>query len=325
MAWIESHQTLEKHGKLLKLTSSLGVEKYQVIGHLHTLWWWAIDNATDGSLAGYTPDIIANVAGWHDHWAWWEGYQEEDPTKSCRSDSLSFFLALVQAGFIDYPQKYKGKSRELFSPEGGDLGNFSPLPPETLLHDWLDYCGDLVKKRLDNKLSKRLKSDSIRANLDRGENLPPRRGDKGRKSPSTVPYRTVPNNSHVEESAREEKSSSPKRTGIGLLSLETLEKYEQLLGHDRVVECVADAMVHKSWNNWVGEEGKARGLANWLKREAERSPQFRSPPSANGTAPPGPKLLTLAEFSAQHQAEGWDELYTGHQYDRYRQAARAGG
>ena len=109
------------------------------------------------------------------------------------------------------------------------------------------------------------------------------------------------------------------------MSLETLEKYEQLLGHDRVVECVADAMVHKSWNNWVGEEGKARGLANWLKREAERSPQFRSPPSANGTAPPGPKLLTLAEFSAQHQAEGWDELYTGHQYDRYRQAARAGG
>ena len=64
----------------------------------------------------------------------------------------------------------------------------------------------------------------------------------------------------------------------------------------------------------------------WARQERdhplERSPQFRAPPSANGVAP---KLLTLAEFAAQHQAEGWDELFMGHQYDRYRQAARAGG
>ena len=160
------------------------------MGHLHCLWYWAIDNATDGSLAGFSPYIIAEVMGWLEHQAWWEGLQEEDPLKSCRMHSADFFCAVVRAGFIDYPGELFSPDGQLLLPGGETLGNFSPLPPGTSLHDWLDYCGDLVKKRLETKVAKRSKTDLLKADIARGKNLPRL---EGKKSPSTVPYPTVPN------------------------------------------------------------------------------------------------------------------------------------
>ena len=66
MAWIESHQTLGTHLKLRRLARALGISRAQAIGHLHYLWWWAVDNAPTGDLSTLTAAEIAEVAEWAD-------------------------------------------------------------------------------------------------------------------------------------------------------------------------------------------------------------------------------------------------------------------
>lgn len=83
MAWIESHQSLAKHRKLLRLSGILRVDRVTMIGHLHLLWWWGMDNADiDGSLGDVTPYELAEAAEW-------------------RGDPQEFASALVEAGFVD--------------------------------------------------------------------------------------------------------------------------------------------------------------------------------------------------------------------------------
>lgn len=64
MAWIESHQALGGHLKTRRLARALKVHRAQAIGHLHFLWWWALDNAPDGDLSALTPAEISEVAEW---------------------------------------------------------------------------------------------------------------------------------------------------------------------------------------------------------------------------------------------------------------------
>ena len=58
-SWIESHQTLEKHPKLLKLISLTGWTKNETIGILHRLWWWTLAYAEDGDLSKYSSTEVA--------------------------------------------------------------------------------------------------------------------------------------------------------------------------------------------------------------------------------------------------------------------------
>src|SRR5690606_1486191 len=61
----------------------LMVDRHKLIGHLHELWWWALDNVgADGKLTGLGIYEIATAAQW-------DGDPEE------------FVNALVAAGFID--------------------------------------------------------------------------------------------------------------------------------------------------------------------------------------------------------------------------------
>lgn len=200
MAWIESHQSLVTHGKLLKLARQLGINKYEAIGHLQALWWWTIDNATDGSLAGHTPAIIAEAAGWYEHISWWQSYHTESPTQSQRITGLEFFLALVKSDFIDCPE-----NGELISPNGEQKNqgftDDTVLTPETRVHDWLEYCGDLVKKRLERQASDKAKSLVLQNSLKT-------RGKTGNKSPPTVPYRTVTNTPYSPPKQKVKKDTS---------------------------------------------------------------------------------------------------------------------
>jgi hypothetical protein len=82
MAWIESHQGLATHRKLKAFKRALRIKTPQAIGHLHLLWWWALDNAADGKLAGVDPADIAEIA-------MWPGNAEK------------FLEALKAAGFVD--------------------------------------------------------------------------------------------------------------------------------------------------------------------------------------------------------------------------------
>lgn len=64
MTWIESHQELARHPKTKKLARALKVSIPAAIGHLHLIWWWAMDYAQDGDLSGFALDDIREAAMW---------------------------------------------------------------------------------------------------------------------------------------------------------------------------------------------------------------------------------------------------------------------
>ena len=83
MAWIESHQELRHHYKTKRLARELKVTVAAAIGHLHCLWWWAIDFAPDGDLSKFDDYEIADAIG----------YEGKDPAKAK--------AALISSGFLD--------------------------------------------------------------------------------------------------------------------------------------------------------------------------------------------------------------------------------
>ncbi len=82
MAWIESHQELYRHPKVKRLARATGASVPALIGHLHLLWWWALDYAQTGELTDYTSEDIADAALWED-------------------DPAAFTEAVTNAGFLD--------------------------------------------------------------------------------------------------------------------------------------------------------------------------------------------------------------------------------
>lgn len=63
MAWIKSEQALASHPKVHLLAKDLGISVPQAVGHLHLLWWWALDYADDGNLTRYR-DFIPSASQW---------------------------------------------------------------------------------------------------------------------------------------------------------------------------------------------------------------------------------------------------------------------
>lgn len=55
MAWIELHQALPQHRKLLALRDALRLRTPAALGHMCLLWLWALDNAPDGDLSALPP------------------------------------------------------------------------------------------------------------------------------------------------------------------------------------------------------------------------------------------------------------------------------
>lgn len=86
MAWIESHQELLDHPKVLKLMSKTSWSLDETIGKLHRFWWWALKYAEDGDLSRYDPAQYLSRLG--------EGMSP--------SDLLSNFQ---ECGFIDHDLK----------------------------------------------------------------------------------------------------------------------------------------------------------------------------------------------------------------------------
>ena len=112
MAWIKSHQTLPRHPKTRRLVRALNISTATACGHLHLLWWWALDYAQDGDLSSYENADLADAAQW-------EG------------DADQFVMALLSAG-------------------GDKPGFLEATTNGYRLHDWDDYAGDLLRKRAAN-------------------------------------------------------------------------------------------------------------------------------------------------------------------------------
>jgi hypothetical protein len=88
VAWIKSHQSLAYHRKTLAAAELLHIDRCKMIGHLHMLWWWGLDNAdSNGHLGRTTPQAIAEAASW--------------PIR----EAERFVDALVNTGFLEVDQK----------------------------------------------------------------------------------------------------------------------------------------------------------------------------------------------------------------------------
>lgn len=66
MAWIESHQELERHPKMIDLMNRMGWDLDQTIGKLHRFWWWCVDYCEDGDLGRFNDSQLGFVVGIHD-------------------------------------------------------------------------------------------------------------------------------------------------------------------------------------------------------------------------------------------------------------------
>jgi hypothetical protein len=75
-----------------------------MIGHLHLLWWWALEFAPDGDLTDMDVEDLADGAGWI-------------------GDAGTLFAALRDCG------------------PGNSAGFVEELDGKTLLHDWDEYGG----------------------------------------------------------------------------------------------------------------------------------------------------------------------------------------
>ncbi len=63
MAWIESHEALEKHPKVLQLGILMRWSLDETIGKLHRFWWWSLNYATIGDLRRINPLVPAANLG----------------------------------------------------------------------------------------------------------------------------------------------------------------------------------------------------------------------------------------------------------------------
>lgn len=88
MAWIELHQSLSTHRKIIRLKSLLKIEAPHAMGLVCNLWLWAVDNAPDGDLTAFSAEEIAEVCGY-------------------KGEPKAFLKKLVEVGFIDKKGKKK--------------------------------------------------------------------------------------------------------------------------------------------------------------------------------------------------------------------------
>lgn len=128
MAWIESHQSLQRHPKTIRAATMLGIRPVHLIGHLHCLWWWALDYA--------------------------------DP-KGCLGANVSAKMVTRAA---DYPVRSADKFLNALKTCGGNSSGFIEEKDGLLyLHNWWDYAGKLIVKRQADRERKREKKPEIPA------------------------------------------------------------------------------------------------------------------------------------------------------------------
>lgn len=92
MAWIESHQRLEKSHKLFDLQIAMNWPKCEAIGRLHVFWWWCVDHAEDGDLRKFNDGHLALAVGLD------------------MSAGKAFVEAMLHAGFMERSPYFRVKN-----------------------------------------------------------------------------------------------------------------------------------------------------------------------------------------------------------------------
>ena len=158
MAWIESNQELGRHPKTKKLARLLEISVVTAVGHLHYLWWWALDFAQEGILDRYDEYDISEAC-------MWEG------------DKKLFVDSLIQSGFID--QKESTLCIH-------DWYEYAGILIER-------RKSDAERKRLDRDKKKKASNKSSKKKTSIGHPPDVREKSADVQRNRTLPYPTVPN------------------------------------------------------------------------------------------------------------------------------------
>ena len=110
LEWIRSEKSLGDHPKTKRAAKMLSVSMAAIVGHLHYLWWWAMQYAPDGHLGRFGHDEIADAARW-----------DGDPDQ--------FVEVLLKCG------------------PGGSVGFLEEDGDGIRIHDWSDYAEKLIQQR----------------------------------------------------------------------------------------------------------------------------------------------------------------------------------
>ena len=161
MAWIESHQTVGQHPKTKKLARRLGVSLPAAVGHLHYLWWWALDFAQDGVLDKFDAEDIADALHW-----------DGEPSQ--------LIDALISSGYIDE------------TPEGLRIHDWTDYAGKLLERREKDRARKA--EAADQKRKSKANSDRNPTEIQRKSNGKNDEADGNLNASSvTVPNRTLPN------------------------------------------------------------------------------------------------------------------------------------
>jgi hypothetical protein len=228
MAWIESHQHLDKNGKLLELANSLQINKYQAIGHLNALWWWALDNAEDGDISRFSSVTVTQACGWSEYIK-----DEIDLSRinevTNRNKAEDFVPALIKCGFLD--QEKDG----------------------LWIHNWSEYTERYFKSI---KANKRIR-EQTKKRVERFRSCNASVTQKKRSvTVPTVPDLTVPNHTEPKEETNT-LAQAPKRKPFEIPTAQEVLAYAKEQGF------VLDA---EKFLNHYGASGWMRGktkITNW--------------------------------------------------------------
>lgn len=291
MAWIESHQELWRHPKTKKLARLLGISLPTAVGHLHGLWYWAIDFAKDGDLTRYEPEEIADAVLWE-------------------REAAAFLDALVTAGYADR------------NDQGIHLHDWDEYAGKLL--------DQRVMQREQSRLRKQRQRDKEYAMRDsyravtrdiHDENVTERDGHTptvpnstlhNSTEPYTEDHALPPGNSDSVASTQEERfatfwSAYPKKTGkqAAIKLWMRLKPTAELF--DRIMAAVR---AQQQTEQWRQEHGRyIPNPATWLNQgrwddEPIEAPRLGSNPNVNLAAPLGGGTPRLTGFQLVQDDDG---------------------
>lgn len=174
MAWIESHQSLERHPKLLSIAVKLNTDKFGAIGRIHCLWWWCLDYATDGDLRKFDADTVTLACSIPMDLLLECEFVDKRPYLRVH-DWWHYAGRFIKIKFKDYPEKwkrieslYKGALKGSRNPslkptnQPTDLNqpNQPTLPGFNFQTIWKDYPRKLGKDAAERHFRAQVKTDA---------------------------------------------------------------------------------------------------------------------------------------------------------------------
>lgn len=106
MAWLKSHQGLERHPKVLHLEELCSTDRNGTVGVLHRFWYWAMDYAEDGDLSKWTLATISKAIGIDANHLVSAGFIDQKPYLKIH-DWFEYFGEYLRGKYRREPEKYE--------------------------------------------------------------------------------------------------------------------------------------------------------------------------------------------------------------------------